>query len=511
MTIIDWVTGALRKPPRSVDDKREALAKQLKQIELLTFRFFLALLIAILIYAVAMHAQATNAAQFSGWLPILRVLSILLFLLFASAVAGGFLGFLFGIPRQLRQSNAPTSQLAVATGPGSSGNSTDYSQIGSGGADKALEARAAAATNRLYRNNTNLEEISDWITKIIVGISLVQATTIYEHVSAAADRFKSSAMADAVGADVVFVLVLVAGATAGFLFFYLETRTRITMLFVDTEAVVDPQAVFEQQRTIEAVARAPIADLGGRSDRPGRAVSAAPITEDQVLLNTPYDELQSPEQFAAWGSAQARAGNLQAAIRALNVAIAKQPNNKDLLLKLADVQALQGNWRTSYNLLAEAGESLKDDPEILMRELMASLYLGTPESFQKALPISEKLLASKEGAQDPYVYLWTAAAQGQRYGSLNPTDPRRREAREAALKAVKQLVALAPDPNSEVRTLLRQIFDPEHQGSPAEENDLEVFKDDPEFGALIYPSDQAGAKDVGNATGQAGGDRDRPE
>jgi hypothetical protein len=35
------------------------------------------------------------------------------------------------------------------------------------------------------------------------------------------------------------------------------------------------------------------------------------------------------------------------------------------------------------------------------RELMASLYLGQPESFQKALPISEKLLASKEMAQDP--------------------------------------------------------------------------------------------------------------
>jgi hypothetical protein len=78
------------------------------------------------------------------------------------------------------------------------------------------------------------------------------------------------------------------------------------------------------------------------------------------------------------------------------------------------------------------------------------------------------------------------------------------------LKAVNQLVALDPDPNSEVRTLLRQIFDPEHEGSPAEENDLEVFKDDPEFRALIYPSAQVAAQDAGNTEGQTGGDRARP-
>jgi hypothetical protein len=108
-------------------------------------------------------------------------------------------------------------------------------------------------------------------------------------------------------------------------------------------------------------------------------------------------------------------------------------------------------------------------------------------------------LASKERAQDPYVYLWTAAAQGQRYASLNPTDPRRKEARDAALKVVKQLVALTPNQNSQVRTLLRQVFDPEHERSPVEENDLEVFKDEPEFRAVIYPSDQGGATDAANA------------
>ncbi len=63
--------------------------------------------------------------------------SIALMIALTSAIAGAFIGFIFGIPR------TPASR----------------------------DAEGIAA-------NTNLEEISDWITKIIVGVSLVQLTQI---------------------------------------------------------------------------------------------------------------------------------------------------------------------------------------------------------------------------------------------------------------------------------------------------------------------------------------------
>ncbi|GAA0907263.1 hypothetical protein [Virgisporangium aurantiacum] len=81
---------------------------------------------AIVIYAV-------SADQFAS------VLASAFMLAAASAVAGGLLGFLFGVPR-------------AAAGPGSDG----------------------APSSRRYRANTNLEQISDWLTKILVGVGLVQ-------------------------------------------------------------------------------------------------------------------------------------------------------------------------------------------------------------------------------------------------------------------------------------------------------------------------------------------------
>ncbi len=65
---------------------------------------------------------------------------------------GGFLGFLFGIPRAHSGGGLPT------------GDATD------GTANKK---------RRAYEENTNLEQISDWLTKIIVGVTLVQFEPIF--------------------------------------------------------------------------------------------------------------------------------------------------------------------------------------------------------------------------------------------------------------------------------------------------------------------------------------------
>ncbi|HEY6438023.1 MAG TPA: hypothetical protein VIY47_15640, partial [Ignavibacteriaceae bacterium] len=67
----------------------------------------------------------------------LSVISISAMIAFSSAIVGAFIGFIFGIPR------TPASK--------------DPDNIAA---------------------NTNLEEISDWITKIIVGVSLVQLSQI---------------------------------------------------------------------------------------------------------------------------------------------------------------------------------------------------------------------------------------------------------------------------------------------------------------------------------------------
>ncbi|GAB3503706.1 DNA-binding transcriptional response regulator [Emticicia fontis] len=84
-----------------------------------------------------------------------------LLLALACLLLGGFVGFLFGIPRVL-QSDAPVVPPAAPASPGS-----------------ATPSSQASNTNPYsQRVNTNLEQISDWLTKIIVGLGLVNLNQI---------------------------------------------------------------------------------------------------------------------------------------------------------------------------------------------------------------------------------------------------------------------------------------------------------------------------------------------
>jgi hypothetical protein len=72
-----------------------------------------------------------------------------LFLAGAATLSGGIVGFLFGVPRQRHGSRRK--------------------DVGSG-----------ESSGELYRPNTNLEQVSDWLTKMIIGIGLTQIPNIID-------------------------------------------------------------------------------------------------------------------------------------------------------------------------------------------------------------------------------------------------------------------------------------------------------------------------------------------
>lgn len=78
--------------------------------------------------------------------------------------------------------------------------------------------------------NTNLEQISDWLTKIIVGISLVQIGKLPSALGALRREFAPLLGAsDASGG--VGVVIAIAAAIAAFLLAYLYTRVTLESLF----------------------------------------------------------------------------------------------------------------------------------------------------------------------------------------------------------------------------------------------------------------------------------------
>jgi RTX calcium-binding nonapeptide repeat (4 copies) len=149
-------------------------------------------------------------APVSGWLPYtlpfpaLGILGIAIYSVsvgdaaaFASGLLiaggafliGGLFGFLFGIPKSLTDS-------AVATNP---------------------------AQARAFKPNTNLEDISDWLTKIIVGLTLVQFGQLIDQLEQLAD-FLAPSLGNEDSSSAFAIGILVLFSISGFLILYVSIR-----------------------------------------------------------------------------------------------------------------------------------------------------------------------------------------------------------------------------------------------------------------------------------------------
>jgi hypothetical protein len=158
-------------------------------------------------------------ALIKGKQHFLQILGLSLTVALASLLVGGLLGFLFGIPR---------SKQAQNISPG-------------------------ASPQAKYADNTNLEDISDWLTKIIVGVSLIQFNTIQKYfdticnnLSAAYKPGLDSKLAYAYsGALIAFFLL------AGFLAVYLWARTYLMETLSKRDKIEMQQKIKSQEQKIE--------------------------------------------------------------------------------------------------------------------------------------------------------------------------------------------------------------------------------------------------------------------
>ncbi len=117
------------------------------------------------------------------------VIGVGLFVAGASTLFGAVIGFLFGVPRK---------NLKAETNAGSS--------------------------NRSYTPNTNLEQISDWLTKIIVGVGLTQIPEIlalFERIGEYVGPSLGEAPVGPTIAIAITVHYILVGFVQGFLLAYL--------------------------------------------------------------------------------------------------------------------------------------------------------------------------------------------------------------------------------------------------------------------------------------------------
>ncbi|MFM0658788.1 hypothetical protein [Paraburkholderia sediminicola] len=144
----------------------------------------------------------------------LRVLAVSGLFSAASLITGGLVGFIFGIPRSLANTSA-----AIVQG----------SQLNSWHQANSDSPRARPLN---VRPNTNLEHISDWLTQVLVGISLTQLGKIAALTGLVGARL-APALAPLKNAGVIAVAICAAFAAAGFGWAYLECRTSLMRVFSD--------------------------------------------------------------------------------------------------------------------------------------------------------------------------------------------------------------------------------------------------------------------------------------
>ncbi|MGB7554758.1 MAG: hypothetical protein WBM04_10310 [Candidatus Korobacteraceae bacterium] len=139
---------------------------------------------------------------------------------------GALAGFLFGIPRSL-QGKLPEQSRP---GNGDAGSSNDSSNPESRGGERGRGGPG-------YGSNTNLEEISDWLTKIIVGLGLINLKLIPEKLRAVAWYF--SVFTDVKLPEGISMSTLIYFSVCGFFFAYLLTRLALPAAFSRADRAAD--------------------------------------------------------------------------------------------------------------------------------------------------------------------------------------------------------------------------------------------------------------------------------
>jgi hypothetical protein len=186
----------------------------------------------------------------------LKAFGVTMLLGVAAALAGGFLGFLFGLPR-LNPAAAGIGSSFVTPGsvpagapPAGGGAAAASAGAPAGGAARVAVATTSAGSGRSWQTSTNLTEISDWLTKIIVGIGLVEAKAIFERFSQLSQHLGAMLFDGEVGSQLVIPSVLITGAVIGFLYGYLFTQLVIAGLVARTDADLGASGIVGPVQTV---------------------------------------------------------------------------------------------------------------------------------------------------------------------------------------------------------------------------------------------------------------------
>lgn len=325
--------------------------------------------------------------------------------------------------------------------------------------------------NSLLKINNNLVEVSDWLTKIIVGLGLIHLSRMPGYLQRAGYyvgqglRKPTDALPEQFAAGILLYF-----AVLGFLAGYLITRLAWGPAFRNAdEAVVG---------SVEELISAPV------ESTPGTRETLAPdlrATANQLAAMPLSEVANDADQLTAWARAQFESERYRTSLDGFRRAIELKPESPRirylyaLALKYAsapqtDVVAQLGVAKR----LVESGKEPEMRDRVYISYTFNALYLPKPEGYTAARDAAEEYL-KQESRPRPEILVNLTCAYGQQFSHIDG-DAQKREAREKALAAMKRTLSLDPG----WRPRFVELF----EGKDGD-TDLVQFRDDEDFKAAL--------------------------
>jgi tetratricopeptide (TPR) repeat protein len=317
--------------------------------------------VSVAIGVVVIVGYSFQFIRFTGFLKVFGV---------GLLAAGGFLligfllGFIFGIPRiAAARSEAGASSTSVENGTSQVSVESDNS--------KTISAAAAVETN------SNLIEISDWLTKILVGVSLVELNKIPGRLKELTEYLgrglrdcndsTGGCPASYVQSSEAFAFgIIIFFFAAGFLIGYLWTRLYLQPALTELAGRAD--------RVDRSWEYTYLAEILLRDGALGQAIALI----DNALRVNPKNSsalLTKGRILKRLAQAEGKPGNQQLLEQALAFAsrsAALKPNVPGTIYNVACYQALLGkdkaeilkNLRTAFQLSGKLKQAARTDPDL---------------------------------------------------------------------------------------------------------------------------------------------------
>jgi hypothetical protein len=256
MSAIDNIAKVLGGPQITYSVEENKISAASRTIGKAVLLAAFAGIIALVIWALGLTkpAQPDAAPSFNVILGANLLVGI------AAAAAGAVFGFIFGIPRTMD----PADRAAVA----------------------AAASQDGAATHAVMAANTNLERISDWLSTLLIGATLVQIKDIAAWVGGLGkDLVKTGTIAN----DALVPVIVILFFSISFLGVYLITRLYLTAAFMQTLSMLTGSAAPGQPRQTTASPPAVVSNATAALSGKLTAALRSDNADDLAAARTAFD------------------------------------------------------------------------------------------------------------------------------------------------------------------------------------------------------------------------------